>query len=165
MDAMHDAPPEIHVDVFGPLFEDLPVSLFEGLSNLTYCGTLNPDEVITTMQRYDAFVMPTLADSEGYPGVVLEAYQAGLPVIASRIGAIPEILDESCGLLVEPGNVDDLRKAILDMYQNDDSFHQLREGVMKKSSEFDVQYWADRFVEWCRELSRVSQDGKRKQRT
>jgi glycosyltransferase involved in cell wall biosynthesis len=58
----------------------------------------------------DCFVLPTLY--EGYGMVVGEALAAGLPVIASRTGAIDELVDESCGVVVPPGDVEALTEAL-----------------------------------------------------
>lgn len=61
--------------------------------------------------RSDLFALPTVADAS--PHVILEAMAAGLPVIATPVGAIGEmVLDGTTGLLVQPGDVRDLRAAI-----------------------------------------------------
>lgn len=57
------------------------------------------------------FVMPSRAES--FPYVVLEAAAAGLPILASRVGGIPEILPPHC--LVEPGDAQALSRAILSL--------------------------------------------------
>ncbi len=59
-------------------------------------------DVATQLQRADAFVFPSVNDN--FPLALLEAMAAGLPCVAARIGGVPEAIDESCGLLVEPGN-------------------------------------------------------------
>ncbi len=60
-----------------------------------------------------ASVMVLPSHSEGHPLVVLEALSASLPVIATRVGAIPEIIDDGKeGFLVEPGDVDSLAERI-----------------------------------------------------
>ncbi|MBF0217289.1 MAG: DUF3473 domain-containing protein [Candidatus Omnitrophica bacterium] len=59
----------------------------------------------------DVFILPSL--TEGVPMALLEAMSMGLPVIASRVGGIPDIIDRGGGLLVEPGDVKGLTGAIL----------------------------------------------------
>lgn len=57
-----------------------------------------------------ALLLPSHA--EGLPIVIMEAFALGRPVIATRIAAIPELVDESCGWLVEPGDGAGLAAAI-----------------------------------------------------
>lgn len=57
----------------------------------------------------DVFALPTRADA--VPWAVLEAMAAGLPVIASRVGSIEELLD-GAGIVVEPGDADELAAAL-----------------------------------------------------
>jgi len=62
----------------------------------------------------DVFLQPTRADS--FPMAILEAMAAGLPVVASRVGAIPWMLGEGeCGVLVPPGDAAALADAIADL--------------------------------------------------
>ena len=73
-------------------------------------GRLADDDLGALFRRADLFVFPTLADT--FPLVVLEAMAHGLPVVASRVGGIPYQIDESCGRLVEAGDVSGLRRAV-----------------------------------------------------
>lgn len=73
-------------------------------------GRLSDREVAAAFRCADVFVYPTLADT--FPLVVLEAMSHGVPVIASRVGGIPHQIDDSCGVIVEPRDVDGLRAAI-----------------------------------------------------
>ena len=61
---------------------------------------------------FDVAVLPSL--TEGTPLAILEAMAAKRPIVASRVGGIPKIIeDERCGLLVEPGNAKELGAALL----------------------------------------------------
>ena len=63
------------------------------------------------MAAFDVFLLPSLR--EGFGLVLLEAMSRRLPIVASRVGAIPEIvIDGETGILVEPRNADELAKAI-----------------------------------------------------
>jgi glycosyltransferase involved in cell wall biosynthesis len=60
---------------------------------------------------FEIFCLPT--NFEGTPNVILEAMAAGLPVIATRVSGIPHIVEHGVtGLLIEPGDVNDLVKAL-----------------------------------------------------
>ena len=63
------------------------------------------------MQQADVFVMTSL--SEGIPVVLMEAMAAGVPVVATRIAGVPELVDDgSDGLLVLPGDPDATTAAV-----------------------------------------------------
>lgn len=60
-----------------------------------------------------ALLLPSHA--EGLPIVIMEAFAMGRPVIATRIAGIPELVDEKCGWLVEPGDAEGLAEAITEV--------------------------------------------------
>lgn len=78
--------------------------------SVTFTGQLAQQDVARWMNAADVFVLPSR--SEGLALVLLEAMACGTPCVASRVGGVPEILDESCGALVPPGDRDLLRDAI-----------------------------------------------------
>ena len=144
----------ITVDVYGPLVDGISEETFSGLRNVAYRGVLDPHDVPRVLERYDALVLPTRHMGEGYPGVVVEAYEAGIPVIASRWLSIPEIVDETCGILIEPGNTDELFAAMGRLIEDGESYLRLRQGALAKREEFNLEPLADRFVASCRRLAR-----------
>jgi glycosyltransferase involved in cell wall biosynthesis len=61
----------------------------------------------------DVFVLGSAPRSEGTPTVLIEAMSIGLPVIATRVGGVPELVEDGVtGLLVEPGDVTGMARAI-----------------------------------------------------
>jgi len=151
--ASRQLPGDVTVDVYGPWFDDLDRHVFDECPNIRYHGPVKPEEVVATMRRHDALVLPTVASTEGYPGVVLESYTAGLPVIASRIGGIPEIVDESVGILVKPNDDNDLGRAMTKLSQDQELFSRLRANTAKKAEFFSSSRWAEKFLDWCREAA------------
>ena len=85
-----------------------------GGGRVTFLGEQPPERVALAYQAADVFVLPS--QREGWPNVVTEALASGLPVVASRVGGIPQILgdppDEHLGALVEPGDIDGFAAAI-----------------------------------------------------
>jgi glycosyltransferase involved in cell wall biosynthesis len=71
-------------------------------------GSLNSNAVYEEMERAQALVMPSIW-YENFPRTLVEALAHGLPVIASRLGALPDLVQDGVtGLLFEPGNAQDL---------------------------------------------------------
>ena len=72
----------------------------------------------------DVFVISSIA--EGMPRVLLEAMAAGVPCVGTKVGGIPEVIDDSLGLLVEAKDSDALAGAMTEMIRkNTDQMHRL----------------------------------------
>lgn len=81
---------------------------------ITMTGALPRKALLAEYAQADFLALPSLFEPFGI--VLLEAMAAGLPVVASRVGGIPEIVaDEQTGLLVEPGDVRGLAAALARM--------------------------------------------------
>lgn len=77
-----------------------------------YLGGKNQEEVIGKMQKASYLVVPSIW-YENFPRTIVEAFACGLPVIASALGGMPEIVTDCVtGLLFEPNNPDDLAEKI-----------------------------------------------------
>ena len=88
--------------------------------------------VIGELFQMDLFVLPSLF-GEGLPMVVLEAMTAGVPIVASRVPGIPEaIRDGQDGVLVDPGNADDLCRAIAEVVRGGYDWSALRASAMAR---------------------------------
>ncbi len=69
------------------------------------------------LKAFDVFVVPSV--KEGFPWVVLEAMAAGVSIIATSVGAIPEIIqDGENGVLIPPKNINVLTQSIIDLMQD-----------------------------------------------
>lgn len=73
-------------------------------------GEIDHDEVLRLMSQAEAFLLPSY--SEGFPNAVVEAMGAGMKIAASAVGAIPEMLSDGCGILMQPGDADSCAAAI-----------------------------------------------------
>ena len=77
---------------------------------VTFHGLKTQAEVADFMRKADLFVLPSLW--ENLPCVLLEAMASGLPIVATRAGGIPEIVDREVGWLVPPGDTGKLAEAL-----------------------------------------------------
>lgn len=103
----------------GPLKQELiKYSQMLGLGAKVYFTGWRED-VADMLNAMDIFILPSF--SEGLPVCLLEAMSIGLPCIASRVGGIEEVVrDGITGLIVKPGNLSDLNRAVARLIDNDD---------------------------------------------
>ena len=86
-----------------------------GLKNVHFLGFRRDMDAI--MCAVDIFVLPSR--TEGLPNVALEAFAARKPVVATRVGGVPEVVDEGVsGYLVPPGRPDLLAGAVIKALEN-----------------------------------------------
>ena len=107
--------PDINFNIAGQVaqkYEDI----ISSSNNFFNHGILDRVEVLNALKENDVLIFPS--HSEGFPNVVLEAMSQGLPVIASNVGAIPEmIIQDKGGCLSNVGDVqaykEDIQKLLL----------------------------------------------------
>lgn len=110
-------------------------------------GRVPPEEVPRLLQASDFFVLPSY--SEGMPQAVVEAMNCGLPVVATRVGGVPEaVVDAETGLLVEAKSPSQLRDAIERMI-TDGPFRSAagQAGLVRARTVFDSERNARMFAE------------------
>lgn len=101
------------------------------------------NDVDALLAGCDLFVHPSLDDA--FPTVLLEAMAAGLPIVASRVGGIPEIVTPGVtGELVPPGDAAALAGAIAALLKNDETMKRMREATASSATRFTVGAWIDR---------------------
>lgn len=117
---------QIKLDILGKCTTtEIKDSLYEVAGNkernwLEIPGNKPFEEIIKEMMTCAMFVLPSY--SEGFPNVILESMACGCPIIATPVGAIPEMLDvgsdKPCGLCVPIKDVDALKNAIVELIGN-----------------------------------------------
>jgi glycosyltransferase involved in cell wall biosynthesis len=115
-------------------------------------GLISPEEVPKYLQASDFMVFPSY--HEGMPQSVLEAMNCGLPVVATRVGGIPEaVIDGQTGLLVEAKDVEQLKNAMERMI-NDGEFRRSagRKALAYVREKFDAEQHARKLAESLRSL-------------
>ncbi|MEQ2976843.1 glycosyltransferase family 4 protein [Butyricimonas faecihominis] len=111
--------PDVKLEMYGAIPDGMRSKLLRVAGTnaenwLDIVGEIDYDLVIDKMMACSVFVLPTY--SEGFPNVILESMACGCAIIASNVGAIPEMLainsQKPCGICIEPRNKKELKKAI-----------------------------------------------------
>ena len=153
LEACRRLPERCRLRVFGPPMSGTDLSLIADHPRASYGGVLAPDEVPGVLSRHDLLVFPSYYGSEGYPGVVLEAFQCGLPVVAARWGGVAELVEhEVSGLLVAPRSAAALWSAIDRLLNDSDLYRRLREGAVRRGEQFRSARWYGRMASDLRGL-------------
>ncbi len=105
-----------------------------GIGHLV-CWTGFSSDVQLELAQMDVFVLPSLF-GEGLPMVVLEAMAAGVPVVASAVEGVPEVIRHGIdGLLAKPGDAADLARAVADVVRGRADWSRLRAQAHQRQAE------------------------------
>ncbi len=127
------------IDIYGPLMGYGKEQLCS--ANVKYKKTLLPQEVYSILSQYDCLLLPSFR--EGYPGIIIEAFSVGIPVIATKVGGIPEIVENGVnGILVEPNSVEALTNAVKSINQM--NYPQMVKNAFASFKNFDAEIVNDR---------------------
>ena len=109
---------QIFIGGSGSEFENLKnlIIKYKLEDNIILLGELNREEVAKNMEACDAFILSSRHETFGI--VFIEAMYYGKPVIASKTGGIETFIDGKCGILVESGNVNEIKNAMINMKEN-----------------------------------------------
>ncbi len=103
---------------------------------IEHLGPVPLEQRIAFFKRASIFILPTYA--EGMPVAVLEAMAAALPVIATRVGGIPELIEDGVeGYLIEPGDVDALSRRIIQLINHPEQRQSMGARAQAKAQQFD----------------------------
>ena len=103
------------------------------------------------LSSFDIFVLPSL--KEGFPYTILEAMRAGLPIVATAVGGIPEAISSGReGLLVRPREPQALAEAILRLLRNPELAATLGRNAREKVKQFSLQRMLQKTEEVYREV-------------
>ena len=104
----------------------------ENLQNIVFLVGYK-ENALSLLKAFDIFTLTSR--TEAFPYVPLEAGLAELPIAASRVGGIPEIISENCGILVEKGNIDNIELALTQLFENP----KIRENYGKNLKKYVLQ--------------------------
>jgi len=143
IDAFRRIPPEqATLDVYGspdpfPEYSAGLRQLAEGHEHIRLRGAFEHGRLRQVLQELDLLVVPSLW-YENSPVVIQEAFRSGVPVVASRLGALPEKVKEGVhGLLFEPGDVESLARVLSGVLSDPGQLVALRQNLRGYRNSFE----------------------------
>ena len=128
---------KVEVDVIGTGSEQ---TILAGNSNIRLLGWREKAFIIDRMRAARYLILPSIC-YENFPRTLVEAFACGLPVIASRLGALPELIQEGYnGLLFTAGSADDLAKTMMWAEANPDAMAEMGRNAR---TTYESKYTAD----------------------
>lgn len=108
------------------------------LGNVVFYGWLDGNSKIEKLLNSDLLALPSY--HEGLPVAIIEAMAAGLPIVSTTVGGIPELIQNGeNGFLVTSGDIDALAAAIIDILSNDELMSKMSNNNKKKVlEEYDI---------------------------
>jgi glycosyltransferase involved in cell wall biosynthesis len=146
--------PGLHLTIagWGSLDTELHQT-FGSYPAITFAGKLFGKEKNHLLSSVTALIVPSTWE-EVFGMVVLEGYAFGKPVIASKIGGLPELVHEGkTGWLVEPGNPDALEQAIEAVAQNPTLLHRMSANCYEAAKAFTIDKMIDKYEEVYKDVT------------
>lgn len=142
---LNSSHPEIHfLLVGGGCDEERFKEAAKGLANISFEGFVN--NVNDYIKCFDMFVFPSR--NEGLGSTLLDVMRIGVPIIASRVGGIPEIVKENeNGLLFDISNPDKLEELILNLYNDKEKMNYLSANAKKEVEKYSVKNMTEAYLE------------------
>jgi len=123
----------------GPLLDDLQRQVYSiGLKDkVRFLGAVSEDNLPHFFATSDVVVVPSRSRSEGFSISALQAMASGKPVVATRVGGVPDVvIDEETGIIVEPRNTEQLSSAILRFLNDPDLAAQMGRAGRRRAERY-----------------------------
>ena len=103
---------------------------------IRYCGTVPYDQSVETLRRYYALLFPTHWNGEGFPGTMIDAFAAGLPIIASDWGSNAEIVNRDVGIIYPSESHPTLESAVESLLASSDEVKKMRLRCLEEAEKY-----------------------------
>lgn len=106
-------------------------------SYISYKGMVQFDKSVEVLKDYFLLVFPTLFYTEGIPGTILDAYAAGIPVLASKWESFNDVIDDGeTGIGYEFANIKELIKSLELIYENPKIIINMKKSCIEKANQY-----------------------------
>jgi glycosyltransferase involved in cell wall biosynthesis len=124
-------------------------------ASVTMAGYLDGDDLLRAYSAADVFVLPSW--SEGFPTVLAEAMDAGLPIVTTRIrGAVDHLVEGEHALFVKPRDVEGLASALVETIRDPDLRTRMASANRKRVEVFDPRLVSREYLRILRTVAPIA---------
>jgi glycosyltransferase involved in cell wall biosynthesis len=144
---------KIKLDFFGSFLGNDPdkntfINIIKDKDYISFNGIIEPESIQNILPKFDIFIFPTHHKREGFPGVILDAFFSGLPIIAANWRYRGEIIIENInGLYFNAGDMEGLPKQIEKLYFDRDLLEKMSKNAWSISEKYDINLIIKRIIE------------------
>lgn len=133
------------IDIYGKIDDGYKHSFLDKLKtiiNVQYCGFLDlrTNYGYDVLAKYDFMLFPTYFLGEGFPGVFIDSFIAGLPIIASDWNLNKEIIEDGVtGLIIKSQSISSLSNAILSVLDGNININKMSINCQEKAKQYKIE--------------------------
>ncbi|CAN5348048.1 hypothetical protein BH18GEM1_BH18GEM1_06810 [soil metagenome] len=109
---------------------------------VVFHGKVSHDVVLSLLQGADLFCYPSVA-TEGFPKVVLEAMATGLPVLATPVSALPQLLESGTGWLLPEVSASAVAEGVCACLENEGLYASMSLRSLETARRYSLENWRD----------------------
>lgn len=133
----------ITIDIYGPILKEYKNEFDRKVKNssiIKYKSILQPDEINETLAKYDMMLFPTKFYTEGFPGSILDAYMAGVPVVATKWKYADEFIENNVSGILSPFDNEKVYiDNVISIINDTKRINELKQGAQKQASKYSPE--------------------------
>lgn len=128
------------LDIYGPIENEYKVEFHKIMqavpAYIQYKGVVPFDQTVEVLKNYFMLAFPTYYPGEGFPGTLIDAFSAGLPVIATDWRYNSEIVKGHVGIIYRGDTYDPLIRAMLEIHENPQIILSMKKECLKEAEKY-----------------------------
>lgn len=126
---------------YGKIDPEYEETFYENITalgdNCAYGGVIQPSDVYLKLNQHDVLLLPTHYEGEGFPGSIIDAYKAGIPVIVSKWKDLSEfVIEGETGFVIEHDDINEYLNKIYEISADKASLRKLKMQAYEESKRY-----------------------------